>query len=91
MCDFYELSVSVSIQKEELGQMIGREYRACLAINDSGFAQSIKQQLQLMAQESNGGIIMAKIRIHEIAKELNVQAKDVMGFLETNKLKRKAI
>ena len=29
---------------------------------------------------------MAKIRIHEIAKELNVQAKDVMGFLETNKI-----
>ena len=52
MCDFYEVEVICKYTKEELGQMIGREYRACLAINDSGFAQSIKQQLQLMAQES---------------------------------------
>ena len=33
---------------------------------------------------------MAKIRIHEIAKELNIQAKDVMGFLETNKIEAKS-
>ena len=52
MCDFYEVECISKYTKEELGQMIGREYRACLAINDSGFAQSIKQQLQLMAQES---------------------------------------
>ena len=52
MCDFYEVEAISKYTKEELGQMIGRENRACLAINDSGFAQSIKKQLQLMAQES---------------------------------------
>ena len=52
MCEFYEVDCTSRFTKEELGQMIGREYRACLAINDSGFAQSIKKQLQLMAQES---------------------------------------
>lgn len=52
MCNFYEVDCISKFTKEELGQMIGRECRACLAINDSGFAQSIEKQLQLMAQGS---------------------------------------
>ena len=32
---------------------------------------------------------MAKIKVHELAKELEVQSKDIIGFLQGRESKRK--
>ncbi len=52
LCTFYNVECVIKFSKEELGLMIGREFRACLSVNDQGFAQSIKKQLLLMTQDS---------------------------------------
>lgn len=41
MCRYYGVPVFVYKSKEELGHMIGKEQRACLAVEDAGFAKAI--------------------------------------------------
>ena len=32
---------------------------------------------------------MAKVRVHELAKELNIQSKDIISFLTENNIEKK--
>ena len=41
MCDYYGVHFAVLKSKEELGRIIGKEYRACVAINDRGLADAL--------------------------------------------------
>lgn len=50
MCTYYKVPYYEFGSKEELGHAIGREMRASLAVQDSGFSQAIEKQLCM-----NGG------------------------------------
>ncbi len=41
MCDYYGVKSVELKSKEELGHIIGKEYRACAAINDRGLADAL--------------------------------------------------
>lgn len=43
MCTYYKLPLIFTGTKETLGHAIGCEFRACAAVTDRGFAQSIEQ------------------------------------------------
>ena len=45
-CDFYQVPVYIYGDKEQIGNAIGKELRASLAIVDTGFAKSIERELQ---------------------------------------------
>lgn len=45
-CSFYKIPIIVFGTKEELGHAIGKEYRASLAILDTGFAEAIMKNLK---------------------------------------------
>lgn len=45
MCQFYEVPYLVFGTKEELGSIIGKEYRASLAVCDENFAKVIREHL----------------------------------------------
>lgn len=45
MCHFYQVPVYIMGTKEGLGAAIGREFRACAALTDKGFAKSIQEKL----------------------------------------------
>ena len=45
MCSFYETDYLECASKEEIGHVIGCEYRACVAILDEGFANALKKKL----------------------------------------------
>ncbi len=45
MCQFYEVPYLVFGTKEELGRIIGKEYRASLAVCDKKFAEVIREHL----------------------------------------------
>ena len=47
MCDYYEVPVYFYGGKEELGNAMGKEYSASLAILDYGLAKSIEKNLRL--------------------------------------------
>lgn len=42
MCRYYGVPVFEYKSKDELGQMIGKAQRACLAVEDAGFAKAIQ-------------------------------------------------
>ncbi len=46
MCSYYQVPVEEYKAKQELGHMIGREQRACIAIKDAGFASAISKNLK---------------------------------------------
>lgn len=46
MCQHYKVPYFVFGTKEELGHMIGKEYRASLAVCDKNFAEVIQGHLQ---------------------------------------------
>lgn len=46
-CSFYHVPIAVYEQKEVLGNAIGKEFRASLAVLDEGFASSISKNLDL--------------------------------------------
>jgi len=46
MCDYYQVPIFFYGSKEELGACIGQEFRASLAVNDAGFAEAIRKQLE---------------------------------------------
>ena len=45
MCQFYKVPYLVFGTKEELGSIIGKEYRASLAVCDENFAKVIREHL----------------------------------------------
>lgn len=51
MCTFYKVPMYCLGDKELLGHVIGKEFRASLAILDQGFAKSIQKQLELEENE----------------------------------------
>ena len=44
MCAYYEVRTIEAMKKDELGHAIGREQRACISINDHGFAEAINKK-----------------------------------------------
>ena len=46
-CEFYEVPVYFYGGKEELGHAMGKEFRASLAVLDSGLAKSIEKNLNI--------------------------------------------
>ena len=45
MCQYYKVPYLVFETKEELGSVIGKEYRASLAVCDKNFAEVIREHL----------------------------------------------
>ncbi len=45
MCHFYQVPLHIFGTKEELGNSMGKEMRASLAVTDEGFAKSIQKKL----------------------------------------------
>ena len=45
MCSFYRVPWATFLDKERLGQAIGREYRSCLAVTDHNLAEAINKQI----------------------------------------------
>lgn len=45
MCAFYEVPYYEYAVKEDLGRCIGKQYRASLAVTDSGFAKALESKI----------------------------------------------
>lgn len=45
MCSFYEVPIRIYADKDSLGHMIGKEFRASLSVNDKGLATEIMKKL----------------------------------------------
>lgn len=45
MCSFYQVPICFYGDKESLGRAMGKEYRACLAVQDENFAKAIMKEL----------------------------------------------
>ena len=45
MCTFYKVPIYIYGTKETLGASIGRELRASLALEDTGFCNALKKQI----------------------------------------------
>ncbi|MCR5375031.1 MAG: ribosomal L7Ae/L30e/S12e/Gadd45 family protein [Lachnospiraceae bacterium] len=45
MCAYRDTNIVEYSEKEELGRCIGKEFRACVAVSDEGFAAGILKQL----------------------------------------------
>ena len=45
MCEFYEVPMRLSYDRERLGHFIGKDFRASVAILDEGFADNILKHL----------------------------------------------
>lgn len=43
MCEWYHVPVFESVGKDDLGHLIGRGERSCLAVTDEGFASSMRK------------------------------------------------
>lgn len=46
MCSYYGVPICYFADKWELGRVIGREFRASLAVTDENFAKAVKKQLE---------------------------------------------
>lgn len=46
MCDFYKVSLYFLGNKEELGHSIGKQFRASVAVLDTGLAKAIQKQIE---------------------------------------------
>ena len=45
MCEFYEVPIYFLSDKESLGRAMGKEFRACLAVQDDNFARAIMKEV----------------------------------------------
>lgn len=45
MCKFYKVPIRIYSTKDELGHSLGKEFRASLAVNDEGLAQTIMEKM----------------------------------------------
>lgn len=48
MCDYYEVPYWSGLDKDTLGHVIGKEFRASLAVNDDGFCKALKEYTDMM-------------------------------------------
>lgn len=46
MCDFYHVPIVMYSNKEEIGHFIGKEFRASVAVTDSGLAEKILSEVE---------------------------------------------
>ena len=53
-CTFYKIPFRFYGTKEALGRAVGREERACVAVIDRGFAESILDKLQQTTGDNSG-------------------------------------
>ena len=53
-CKYYNVPIVFFGTKEELGHAIGKDVRTSLAITDKGFAQSLRKNLQLPPDQTDG-------------------------------------
>ena len=47
MCEFYKVPIYIYGDKDTLGNAMGKEFRASLAILDKGFAKGIQKELNM--------------------------------------------
>ena len=47
MCSFYQVPMYLYESKEKLGNAVGKQFRASLAVLDEGFAKSLVEKLKL--------------------------------------------
>ena len=52
MCSYYKVPIVTYGDMDSLGHAIGKEYRAAVAVNDAGFADSL---MKLINASDNGG------------------------------------
>ena len=45
MCSYYGVPICFFADKEQLGRVIGREFRASLAVTDENLAKAVMKQL----------------------------------------------
>ena len=45
-CKFYEIPIRFYANKEDLGAALGKEARACVAVQDEGFAKTMIERLE---------------------------------------------
>lgn len=45
MCGYYQVPMIEFKTKEELGRLIGKEFRACIAVTDAGLAKAIQKSI----------------------------------------------
>ena len=45
MCECYEVPIYFLSDKESLGRAMGKEFRACLAVQDDNFARAIMKEV----------------------------------------------
>ncbi len=46
MCTFYQVPIYFFSDKESLGRAMGKDFRACLAVQDENFAEAIRKTLE---------------------------------------------
>ena len=46
-CSYYQVPLAIKFDKDTLGNAIGKEFRASLAVLDQGFASAISKNLEL--------------------------------------------
>jgi len=44
MCEFYQVPILIFADKDSLGHVIGKEFRASLSVNDEGLAKEIMKK-----------------------------------------------
>jgi ribosomal protein L7Ae-like RNA K-turn-binding protein len=55
MCEFHKVPLYLYASKEELGHAIGKQYRASVAVTESGFAKSLENRLKVILEKRNHG------------------------------------
>lgn len=56
MCDYYEVPYFEFGQKTELGQAIGKEFRASLAVTDENLGMALEKQMRMSQSEINKAV-----------------------------------
>ena len=83
MCEFYKVPIYFYGDKDTLGHAMGKEFRASLAILDEGFAKGIQKQFETVRRDNCIKEVvynMTKMRVHELAKELGMDNKELIGY-----------
>lgn len=83
MCTYYKVPLYFFGAKDSLGHAIGKEVRASLAVLDEGFAKAMVKQLE--TKQSNQEVV--SMRVHELAKKLNRESKEIINLLKNKILK----
>ena len=55
MCRFYHVPICIYQDKDTLGHVMGKEFRASLAVTDEGFAKNILKHIETESIQSHKG------------------------------------